>query len=596
MQDTEEQLLGLDDYLAILKRRKWQLIVPAVLLALVAVIAAIVIPPTYVSTATILIEQQEVPNELVRSTVTSYADQRVQTISQRVMTTENLGKIIESYNLYPELMQRYGLASAVDKMREDIKLEMISADVIDPRSGRPSEATIAFSLSYESGSAAMAQRVANDITSLFLSENVRDRQESAQETSAFLEQESSKLAERLSLLEARLAEFKQEHGDSLPELQSFNMQLIQRTEDQLRDTDQSIRTLQERIIYLEGQLAQIDPYTELYSADGKRVLGPADRLKALEAEYATVAARYSSSHPARMRIEREMATLRRQVGQPTNRTAELTRTLQEQQDELTALRKRYSDEHPDVQALANTMAITQEQLAKARQGGAAGALETIDADNPAYIQLQAQLQAARVELASFQDAREDIQAKLSELEDRVTMGPKIEREYQSLTRDHENVLNTYREVKQRLMEAQLGEALETERKGERFSLIEPPRLPEQPAKPNRLAIAFLGLVLAFGGGVGNLALREALDRSVHNTRDLELIIQAPPLVVIPYIETAADVQRRVRRRLYSVLGAILAVVLATAAVHQFVMPLDVLWFKLLDRAGLLPAEAPKASR
>ncbi|EIC23444.1 Wzz/FepE/Etk N-terminal domain-containing protein [Thiorhodovibrio frisius] len=591
----EEQLLSLDDYIAILKRRKWQLIIPAVLLSIVGMITAVVLPPTYRSTATILIEQQEIPDELVRSTVTSYAAQRVQTISQRVMTTENLGKIIESYQLYPELMQRYGLVSAVEQMREDIELEMISADVIDPRSGRPSEATIAFSLSFESESPTVAQRVANDITSLFLSENLKDRQESAKETTAFLQKELAKLTDKLSLLEARLAQFKEEHGQSLPELKSLNMQLIQRSEDQLRDTEQSIRTLVERKIYLEGQLAQIDPYSELFSADGRRVLGPADRLKALEAEYATVAARYSSQHPERMRIEREIATLRQQVGQSANARAELERSLKEQQEELAGLRERYSTEHPDVKAQTGAIAITQRQLAQARQGGSANSPGVIDADNPAYIQLQAQLQAAVVELASLQESREEIRSKLADLEERIAKGPRIELEYQALTRDHENAMSSYSEVKQRLVAAELGEAMEAERKGERFSLIEPPRLPEQPAKPNRLAIAFLGLVLAFGGGVGNLALQEALDKSVHNARDVELITMGPPLAVIPFIETEADVHRRTRRRLIAVLGSILGVVLATAAVHQFVMPLDVLWIKVLDRAGLLHTETPNPS-
>ncbi|MBK1647120.1 Wzz/FepE/Etk N-terminal domain-containing protein [Rhabdochromatium marinum] len=592
----EEHVLTLDDYLAILKRRKWQLIIPAVLLSIIGLITAVILPPTYRSTATILIEQQEIPDELVRSTVTSYAAQRVQTISQRVMTTENLGKIIESYHLYPDLMQRYGLVSAVDQMREDIKLDMISADVIDPRSGRPSEATIAFSLSYENESPNVAQRVANDITSLFLSENLKDRQQSAKDTASFLQKEANKLADKLGRVEAQLAQFKQEHGDSLPELKSLNLQLIQRTEERLRDTDQAIRTLKERKIYLEGQLAQIDPFSELFSVDGRRVLGPADRLKALEAEYATVAARYSSQHPDRMRIEREIATLRQQVGQSENVTAELERALRAQQEELADLRERYSNEHPDVKALTSAITITQRQLAKARRGGAAHASsEVIDADNPAYIQLQAQLQAAEAELQSLQNTREQTQAKLTTLEERIAKGPSIELEYQALTRDHENTIATYREVKQRLMAAELGEALETERKGERFSLIEPPRLPEQPAKPNRLAIAFLGFVLAFGGGVGNLALQEVLDRSVHNTRDLEAIIMGPPLAVIPFIETEADVRRRTRYRLIAVLGSILGLTLATAAVHYFVKPLDILWIKVLDRAGLLHTETPNAS-
>jgi polysaccharide biosynthesis transport protein len=85
----DEQFQTLEDYLAILKRRKWQLILPIVLLAPIAVIVALTLPPIYRSTATILIEQQEIPPDLIRTTVTSFADQRIQVIKQRVMTTKN---------------------------------------------------------------------------------------------------------------------------------------------------------------------------------------------------------------------------------------------------------------------------------------------------------------------------------------------------------------------------------------------------------------------------------------------------------------------------------------------------------------------------
>lgn len=587
----DEQTLTLDDYVAILKRRKWQLILPGILLFTLAAIAAVAIPPTYRSTATILIEQQEIPNDLVRSTVTSYADQRIQTISKRVMTTENLGKIIDNYGLYPEAMQRYGLASAVGEMREDVGLEMISAEVVDPRSGRPTEATIAFSLSYEAKAPAIAQRVANDIVSLFLNENIKDRQKTAKETAAFLEKEAGKLAQKIASLEAKLAVFKEQHGNSLPELKSLNLQLLQRTEERLRDNTQAIRALQDREILLKAQLAQLDPYSDLYSADGKRVLGPADRLKALEAEYAGVAARYSRSHPDRIRMEREMAALRREVGSTADITAELERKLRDQRAEMADLRERYSAAHPDFKKLASAVAVTEQQLARARDNAMGSPLDVKDADNPAYIQLQGELQAAEAELKSLRETREEIQAKLAELEARIAKSPSIEREYRALTRDHDNAMATYREVRQRQMEAELGEALETERKGERFSLIEPPLLPEQPASPNRLAIVFLGFVLSFGGGFGNLALQEAMDHSVRGPRSIRTLTQTPPLAIIPFIETEADVKRRTRRRFLTVLGGLLGIALAAAAVHNFVKPLDVLWFQVMDRIGLLDPAA-----
>ncbi len=192
----EEELLGIGDYIAILKRRKMQLILPAAIIMLLSIGLALGLPSIYRSEATILIEQQEIPSELVRSTVTSYAGERIQVISQRVMTTENLGKIIDSYGLYKDERDDTSITLLAEALREDIELEMISADVVDPRSGRPTTATIAFKLSFSNKQPRVAQKVTNELVSLYLDENLRQRTQSALETSTFLSAEGEKLNQR----------------------------------------------------------------------------------------------------------------------------------------------------------------------------------------------------------------------------------------------------------------------------------------------------------------------------------------------------------------------------------------------------------------
>ena len=201
----EPEGLGLADYLGILRRRIWYLIIPAILIFVVAAAVAAWMPATYRSTATILIEQQQIPQDLVRSTVTSYADQRVQTISQRVMTTANLSKIIEKYNLFADERKSQSMQTVVNRMRSNVKLEMVDAKVVDPRSGSAKQATIAFTLSFDSASPKQAQQVANEMVSLFLDENLRKRQEAARETSAFLQGEAERLAGQIADLEAKVA-------------------------------------------------------------------------------------------------------------------------------------------------------------------------------------------------------------------------------------------------------------------------------------------------------------------------------------------------------------------------------------------------------
>src|SRR5215472_10932711 len=151
--------------LLVLRRRSKPFLLAGAAALLVSALAAFFWPPRYTATGTILIEQQELPSDLVRSTVSSYASQRVQVISQRVMTTENLMTIIQRYGLYTRLRRSRPREEVINEMRHDTKLEMISADVIDPRDGHPTKATIAFSIAYTSPSAELASKVANELVS-----------------------------------------------------------------------------------------------------------------------------------------------------------------------------------------------------------------------------------------------------------------------------------------------------------------------------------------------------------------------------------------------------------------------------------------------
>ena len=199
--------------------------------------AAFLWPPTYRSAGTILIEQQEIPEDFVHSAITSYADQRVQVISQRVMTSSNLLDIIRKYDLYPEARRTKAREVIVADMRNDIKLEMISADVMDPRQGRATKATIAFSVSFVSRSPQLAAAVANELTSLYLRENLETRKQQAEGTADFLASEAARIGVQVTELERKLADFKAKNANSLPEYAQLNVQLASRAQDDMRELD-----------------------------------------------------------------------------------------------------------------------------------------------------------------------------------------------------------------------------------------------------------------------------------------------------------------------------------------------------------------------
>jgi succinoglycan biosynthesis transport protein ExoP len=581
----EPEVKTFDDYLAILRRRKALLVTTSLVIFVISASFAFGLPPIYRSAATILIEQQSVPTDLVRSTVTSYADEQIEVISQRAMSTENLLEIIGKYGLYADELKRETTKAIITRMREeDIQRDVLSADVVDPRSGRPTTATIAFTISYDNKSPELAQKVANELTSLYLRENLRSRAERAADTSNFLAAEAQRMSKDIALLEAKLAAFKERNVGQLPELVELNLQLMDRTERELAGVDQQVRSLEERKIYLKSELAQLSPVGGMYSETGARILAPADRLRLLQTEYTRLSAVYAPDHPDLVKMRKEIAALKGGVGD-VEHAGETAAQLEALRAELRAARERYTADHPDVKRLERSIANLEKALAAGRSAPRKRAAP-VEPDNPAYIQLQAQLQAAESDLRTLGDKRDELTKRIAAYELRLTQTPQVERQYRALSRDYENAVAKYQEIKAKEMEAELAQSLETERKGERFTLIEPPLLPEEPVSPNRLAILFLGVVLSFVGGLGAVATAEAADDSVRGSKGVTAVTGVPPLAAIPYIETRHERQQRLWRRASAAAVLVLGVVLAVAFVHWYIRPLDVAWFVALRRLGI----------
>jgi hypothetical protein len=208
-----------------------------------------------------------------------------------------------------------------------------------------------------------------------------------------------------------------------------------------------------------------------------------------------------------------------------------------------------------------------------------------DADNPAYIQLRAQRTAARNDRAALAAQIPALRARIASLERSQTLAPEVEREYAVLQRDLAGEQAKYNEIRQKQLEAQLAQNLETERKGERFTLIEPPLQPQEPFQPNRPAILLLGFVGALGCAVALMFLLELLDTRIRDRAHLIALLAVPPLAVIPAQELDEEVEARRRLRLRTAaLGGALALLLLIG-VHWFYQPLDMLWLRLMRRFG-----------
>jgi len=575
---VEENTKDLQGYMAALRKRKSSILLISISVFVLALAVAMLLPSVYRSSATILIEQQEIPQELVMSTVTSYAAERIRTIEARVMSRTNLFKIIEKFDLYKKDREFKTSEEIVANMREDTVLEVISAEVMDPRTGRASVATIAFTLSYEGESPAKVQRVASELTTLYLNENLRNRSSKAEETSSFFDEETTRLGQQISDLERKLAIFKENNADLLPELQQLNMQILQRTETDITSTEAQLQNLEERKFYLEGQLAQIQPSNPL-------VQGASAQLAVREAEYAAARSRYSEEHPDLLRLKNEIASLRLQTG-TTGSVKDIANELVGLKAELAQTREKYTPEHPDVMALESKISSLEAEL-KTRQQDDAGNLNTVEPDNPAYLTMRSQLESVKSEISSTMGKLQSFKDKHASIEERLRLAPQAEREYLGLKRDYENAVVRYQETKAKQMQADVARQLETESKGERFTLIDPPALPEEPVSPNRPAILFLGFILSLGSGIGFAVVADAIGGAVHGARGVKMVLGVLPLSVIPYQMNARDVSKRRKTRLFLIIGTVLALLVALIFVHFAISPLDVLWFRVMRKGEML---------
>jgi polysaccharide chain length determinant protein (PEP-CTERM system associated) len=453
--------------------------------------------------------------------VTSYAEQRLQTINQRIMSTPRLTEIINRFNLYADKREKWTMEEIIEKMRKkDVKFETISADVIDRRTGRPTAATIAFQLSYEGRNPDIVQQVANVLASLYLEENLKVREQQTEGATKFIEEERNAIQAQLAAVDSKIAFFKSRHINALPELSQYNLQGLDRTEHDIDQLNAQLSSLREKEGYLQTQLSSI----------------PQD-----------------STNPDKDR-------------------------LRELRVKLINLESRFTDEYPDVKKTKNEIAELEKKLK-----GSAAASQDSKPDNPAYVTLAAQLASTQSEIESVKQQIQNFYGKRDDYRRRIEATPKVEESYKVLVAERNNLQIKHDDLMKKYMEARVAYGLEKGQMGERFTLIDAARLPEKPVSPNIPAIVLIGLVLGIGCGVGMAALKEFGDQSVRSAEALTAALALPVLGVIPEILTLKEMARTKKKTVVIAAGVAAACLVGIVIFHFFIMDLDILWAKAMRR-------------
>jgi len=540
---------------------------------------AYVLPSVYRSQATILVEGQQIPKDYVKSTVTSYVQERLQVINQQIMSRSRLQEIVDEFNLYPELRDRYTTEDILAKMRTDITLEESGANVVNERTGKEGYATIAFTIAYEGKNPAQVQKVTSQLASLYLEEDLKAREKLTSNTTAFFEDELKSLKDEIQAYETKIKEFKEANIGMLPGQNETNLNLYLKFERDLSNIDARIQSLRERKIHLQGQMASVDPLQPIKTEDGSVAMNPSDRLKRYRLEYMSLRSNVSEKHPDLKRLKREIEELESQIGRTDDSVAKITR-LSELQSRLATLSGSYGAKHPDVVKLKKEVELLSNEVDKLVTEKAITEISEQKPDNPLYVSLMTQLVITDSELNERLQEKTKIQQYLIDYQQRIEKAPMVEQAFNELTIDYQNSRSKYNEISNKLLEARVAQGMEDTQRGERFSIIESAQLPERPYKPNRLAIIFLGILLASVAGMGVSAVREYMDNSVKTSDELSALTGVPVFSVITLVETDEEKRARKIRKVAWGAGIFCVIALVWWTIDFFIVPSEIVWLQI----------------
>ncbi len=514
----------LKDYLNALRRRAGLFFGVLALLLGIAIALAVLPPDTYRSTAEMRIDLEGPNVELLEPiALTTYADQYIKSLEQKVMTNDNLGRWIEASNAYG--YQDDDVSDKITQLREDIQVQMVFTSVIEERTGEEVDLITGFTTSFTARDPEVARIVAENVAAAFLEEDRVTRVDQASAAASFLQEQISAKREEIAGIEAEIARFKEAHAGSMPDLMVLNMTALDRTTQELNQVERELRTLQQDRFFREAQLQEIEATAG----------GSATQLAALEAEYLRAVALYGPEHPDVLRTKRQIAAL---TGDASGGGAS---TVEQLEARLAALQERYSDEHPDVIALKR-------ELEAARAKGLTGSTLS----DPLYLQLRAQINAIDSQIEGLRTRAGELRNDRADLQNRIASMPQVEREFQDLQRNLQTATLAFDNLRQRLSQAQQIESFESGERGARLQLMRAARAPDLPTGPPRLAIAILGLFVAttFAGGATFFA--EISDNTIRGRKDILSVMHTHAIAAVPVVQNS--VNRAERRRHVFVVG------------------------------------------
>jgi succinoglycan biosynthesis transport protein ExoP len=490
VEDFEEkpmERLDLEQYCALFSRRRWHILIPLFLGWLVVSGAGWVLPSVYKSGTLILVEQPTMPKDYVVPNIGDDIQNRLQSITQQILSRTRLLHIIDQLNLYASERKRLSSDEVVERMRRDINIELV-------RDERSRELT-AFNVYYSSHDPHVAQQVTSELTALFISENLEVRQQQSEETTKFLESQLEEARKTLADQEEKVREFKDRHPGELPAQLGTNLQILSGLQSQLHNEEDALNTAKQQSAYLQSLLGEYEAQRGFGEDPESTGLSSLGKLKA----------------------------------------------------QLADLRSLYTDRHPDVRKVKQQIAEIEEQEHAAAEnvstgdtkiGTNAGTLPGQNAHprrSSSMVQLESQLRANQVEIKNRNLAIASLQAKINQYQSHLSQEPVVEQQFAELSLGYDQSKANYNDLLRKKNQSAMATSLELRQQGEHFRVIDPPSLPVKPDFPNHLKLGAIGLVvgLALAGVAAGGA--ELLDDRLHSRKALKELLPVAVLAEVPVL-------------------------------------------------------------
>lgn len=491
-------------------------------------------PPTYKSETVILVESQRIPQTFVEATVNDDLKERLSNLSAQILAYSRLLEIVKKFDLYHKDRQTHAEEEIIEKMRGDIDIQLVK--------GWSPERPGSFRISYEGRNPAVVALVANELGNLFIEENLRAREMQATGTSQFLDNQLADAKRRLEEQEAKLSQYKLEHQGELPEQENSLIASLNRLQTQLQGVQDGLNRAQQNKVLLENSLqsgqetaavmARFAQTTGVSAASASSLGSDPRSIKSLEAQLAELRTRYTEDYP-------EVQSVKASLAEAKKRASELDAGAQSSKDQQAATGAstdavaNLDKVETDDPSLAATMAHERERL-----------------DD-----LKAQKTIASKQITTLNAERQQILAKIASIQAHVDRLPVREQQLASITRDYEITKANYKSLLDKKLAAGMAADMEKRQKSERFTMIEPARVPEIPSKPNRPLIAGIGalvsLLLAIAFPLGKAVQENVVLGEWELPKDI-LVLGRVPVIAAPEIREASP--RRLMRSAFAKFG------------------------------------------